>query len=162
MPDFRASERIFQLLTQVAGRAGRRQKRGEVVIQTYSPDHFSLQTAADHDYSRFYEEEIKNRKEFAYPPFSKLIKLIYVHPKKENCIQEIKKTVEAIEKIISKEKSRARFHQAPALIPRLYGKYHWNILLQGKNLELIVTKLLDQSYLSDGHWKIDIDPVFMN
>jgi primosomal protein N' (replication factor Y) len=76
MPDFRAAERTFQLLTQVAGRAGRGTQLGEVIIQTFSPDHYSIQAAIRHDYQSFYKQEILFRKELRYPPFSRFANLI--------------------------------------------------------------------------------------
>jgi primosomal protein N' (replication factor Y) len=76
MPDFRAAERTFQLLTQVAGRAGRGTTAGEVIIQTFSPDHYAVQAAIHHDYLAFYNQEILFRKELKYPPFSRFANLI--------------------------------------------------------------------------------------
>lgn len=79
LPDFRAAEKTFQLLTQVGGRAGRHRDGGEVIIQTYTPDHYSIQHACQHDYLRFYEEEIEQRGKQGYPPFSRLILLTFMH-----------------------------------------------------------------------------------
>lgn len=76
LPDFRSSERTFQLITQVAGRAGRGEFEGKVIIQTYNPDHYSIQYAKDYDYSRFYDKEILLRREFNYPPFTNLISIV--------------------------------------------------------------------------------------
>jgi primosomal protein N' (replication factor Y) (superfamily II helicase) len=75
MPDYRASERTFQLLTQVAGRSGRGELAGEVIIQTYNPDHYSVTCAARHDYRTFYDKEMRFRRELAYPPFAKLVNI---------------------------------------------------------------------------------------
>jgi primosomal protein N' (replication factor Y) len=75
-PDFRAAERTFQLLTQVAGRAGRGASAGEVIIQTFSPDHYAVQAAIYHDYRAFYRQEIVFRQELKYPPFSRFVNLI--------------------------------------------------------------------------------------
>ena len=80
IPDFRASEKTFQLMTQVAGRAGRRDKRGYVIIQTYSPTHPAIVAAGNHDYRKFYEVEIADRKDFGYPPFAPIIKLTFQDP----------------------------------------------------------------------------------
>jgi primosomal protein N' (replication factor Y) len=76
LPDFRAAERTFQLLTQVSGRAGRGDKEGEVIVQTYRPDDYSIQAASRHDYQTFYRQETENRRELSYPPFSHLINLV--------------------------------------------------------------------------------------
>lgn len=79
-PDFRAAERTFQLLTQVSGRAGRADKPGEVLVQTYNPDHYALQAAAEHDYERFYRVEIAARRRYLYPPFTCLANVVFSHP----------------------------------------------------------------------------------
>ncbi len=76
-PDFRAGERTFQLLTQVAGRAGRKDKKGEVVIQTYTPDHYSIFYVRSHDYEHFFKAEIKDRRELDYPPYSRMINILF-------------------------------------------------------------------------------------
>lgn len=80
-PDFRAYERSFQLMTQVAGRAGRKHKRGKVIVQTYDPDHPIIQKVIDHDYDEMYKQEIIERKNYFYPPFYKIIKITLKHRK---------------------------------------------------------------------------------
>ena len=77
LPDFRAGERAFQLLTQVAGRAGRGQTPGEVIVQTFSPEHESVRRAAEHDYLGFYADAIAQRRELAYPPFAHLANAVF-------------------------------------------------------------------------------------
>ncbi|MBP7964172.1 MAG: primosomal protein N', partial [Caldilineaceae bacterium] len=83
LPDFRSGERTFQLLTQVAGRAGRSERGGRVVIQTYRPDHYAIQAAAQHDFHAFYQREIAFRREHRYPPIRRLAKLVYWDKKLE-------------------------------------------------------------------------------
>ncbi|MPN33740.1 Primosomal protein N' [bioreactor metagenome] len=78
LPDFRAAERTFSLITQAAGRAGRGNKPGKVIIQTYNPDHYALQAGANQDYQAFYDTEITYRKELFYPPFSQIVKLTII------------------------------------------------------------------------------------
>lgn len=92
LPDFRASERTFSLLTQVSGRAGRHEKPGEVVIQTYSPEHYSIELAKTQDYVAFYEEEMKIRRSFRYPPFYYLVLISIAH-------SDLIKTVKVSEQI---------------------------------------------------------------
>ncbi len=92
LPDFRASERTFSLLTQVSGRAGRHEKPGEVVIQTYSPEHYSIELAKTQDYVAFYEEEMKIRRSFRYPPFYYLVLISIAH-------NDLIKTVKVSEQI---------------------------------------------------------------
>jgi primosomal protein N' (replication factor Y) len=80
LPDFRAAERTFQVLTQVAGRAGRGLLGGRVVLQTYNPDHYAIQAAAKHDYADFFAREMRYRKDLGYPPFRRLMRMVYRHP----------------------------------------------------------------------------------
>ncbi|MFW6035772.1 MAG: replication restart helicase PriA, partial [Halothermotrichaceae bacterium] len=86
IPDFRSAERTFQLLTQVAGRTGRGSKQGRVFIQTYTPDHYSIESAQKHDYNGFYKQEIISRKKLNYPPFSQLVNIIIQGRKEKHVI----------------------------------------------------------------------------
>lgn len=151
IPDFRASERSFQLLTQVAGRAGRRKTQGEVVIQSYSPEHVSILMSKTHDYLGFYEQEISSREALKLPPFSKIIKLIFVDPEKTACKNAAEKLLEKLPK-----DQGHTIYAAPALIPRINKKYHWHVLIQGPNPRSIL-KALSQEELEG--WRIDVDPV---
>ena len=76
MPDFRAAERTFQVLTQVAGRAGRAGEPGRVIVQTFVPDHYAIEPVVDHDYERFYAQELGHRSELRYPPFSRICHVV--------------------------------------------------------------------------------------
>jgi primosomal protein N' (replication factor Y) len=84
-PDFRANERTFQMLTQVAGRTGRRDKQGQVIVQTYNPAHYLLQYLQANDIHGFYERELQEREKFHYPPFTRLVKLVFKDRNKEVC-----------------------------------------------------------------------------
>lgn len=150
LPDFRASERNFQLLTQVAGRSGRRDKQGEVVIQTYAPEHPAIQFSQTHDYLGFYEQEISSRESMAYPPFARIVKLLFSHAKKEVC-------KEASDRLMgSLAQDEHKIYAAPALIPRLHNKYHWNILIQGPDPRGVIAQI-DPSLLEG--WRVDVDPI---
>ncbi|MDP3975611.1 MAG: primosomal protein N' [bacterium] len=148
IPDFRASERVFQLLTQVGGRSGRH-KPGEVIIQTYQPDHPAIQFAKKHDYAGFYQQEITIREQFFYPPYSNLVKLIYAHEDAKKAATQARQFYEELQLCPSDQ----HIDLAPHYIPKLHGKYIWNIYLRGsKPLEL-----LKQVQLPVG-WKVDVDP----
>jgi primosomal protein N' (replication factor Y) (superfamily II helicase) len=157
-PSFRSSEKVFQLLTQVAGRAGRH-KPGRVIIQTYNPDHISLQSAKSHDYKKFYNHEIKLREQFNCPPFSETIQLTFAHPDKKIAYEECINLYETINQREHRNlKTPITNYQlpitsyAPHIFPRLHNKYIWHIFLRGKKLKAI----LNQLDLKE--WKIDIDP----
>ena len=148
MPDFRAAERTFQLLTQVSGRAGREQKQGQVIIQTFNPDNPVLNCVKNHDFNQFYNTELQFRQEFNYPPFAKLTKLTYSHPKIEKLITEIQR----VEQILKNNK--IRFKSAAALIEKKSNKYYHHILINSLKPENIIPQLD-----LNPDWWVDRDPV---
>ncbi len=129
MPDFRAAERTFQLLTQVSGRAGRGALTGEVVVQTFTPDHYSIQTALNHDYPAFYEQEIVYRKELRYPPFSRLANLICSSEKPETAMQTAQKLAELISGRV--DSTTEIIGPSPAPIPMLKNMHRAHLALRG-------------------------------
>lgn len=150
IPDFRTPERIFQLLTQVAGRAGRRDKRGEVIIQTYNPEHPSIKFSQTHNYLGFYEQEISSRKEAVLPPFSKILKLMIIHENATTCAE----IANAIKEKLKRENYEV--FAAPAFIPRVKGKYQWNVIIQG----LAPSELIKELSPDDlKNCRIDVDPL---
>jgi primosomal protein N' (replication factor Y) len=159
LPDFRAGERTFQLLTQVAGRAGRGPSGGRVIIQTFSPENYAIRAAAKHDYISFYEQEIAYRRQLHNPPFTQLARLSFVHTNDAICQREAEKMKQMLT-----EESNARgtggigiIGPAPAFIHRLRGRFRWQLILRGQNLSAFL------SPLSFPHgWAIDIDPVGLN
>ena len=158
LPDFRAGERTFQLLCQVAGRSGRGLVSGRVIIQTYSPEHYAIQAASKHDYLAFYRHEIDYRRKLGYPPFARLARLTFSHTNAVACQTE----VERMGQLIAAERDRRGMLDfrligpVPAFVPRLRGRYQWQIVLCG-------TALAD--FLADitfpRGWVVDIDPVGM-
>ncbi|MEA3442052.1 MAG: primosomal protein N' [Chloroflexota bacterium] len=155
-PDFRTGERTFQLLCQVAGRAGRGVKAGKVIIQTYSPENYAIQAAAKHDYLGFYEQEINYRHQYHYPPFSQLIRLAYTHTNNDQCRRETEK----MSHIIMAEKESKGLSDLnligpmPAFSARIRGRYRWQLILRGSNPAQIFSGLT----LQQG-WTVDVDPV---
>jgi primosomal protein N' (replication factor Y) len=168
-PDFRASERTFQLLSQVSGRAGRGQQPGRVILQSYAPDHFSVQCAIHHDFDGFYRQEIAFRKSLRYPPFSRLIQIIVSGRDKDEARIHARDLGDALDKI-----QKSGFEDinilgpVEAFLPKLEKRYRWQILLKAfdmKQLHLFMNQtrssyaLLFQS--RQIHVAIDVDPVFM-
>jgi len=131
LPDFRAGERAFNLLTQVAGRAGRGEAEGEVIIQTYNPEHYSILAAQDHDYRSFYREEITKREELRYPPFTHAATIL-LSGKADNATMEAAETLGSILRSFQE----ARFPDveilgpAPAPLARIKQFYRWHLLLK--------------------------------
>ena len=157
-PDFRSSERTFQLLCQVAGRAGRGVKAGKVIIQTYSPDNYIIETAARHDYLGFYYKEIDYRRRYNYPPFSQLVRLVFSHTNEELS----KREAEEVYRLLLGEKAREVMVDfniigpVPAFAFRARGRYRWQLFLRGPDS----SRLLSRLTLPRG-WTIDVDPVGM-
>jgi primosomal protein N' (replication factor Y) len=133
LPDFRAGERTFQLLTQVAGRAGRGKSGGGVIIQTFLPHHYTIASAIHHDYEGFYKKEVALRKELYLPPFSHLVILTCRSYKEERA----KLCVENLARHILKKKINGLMELAgptEAFVYRLRRQYRWNIILKVKDL----------------------------
>ena len=148
MPDFRAAERTFQLLTQVAGRSGRGDLPGEVLIQTYSPDHYSITAAAAHDYEGFYKNEMRVRRALGYPPFSHLALLLFTHEDED----EAKKGAFLAQEFFVKELLNAGgqidlLGPAPATLNKIKGRHRWQLVLKGpkrNSLKELIREFLDK------------------
>ena len=162
LPDFRASERTFNLLTQVAGRAGRGEAGGEVILQTYAPSHYAILTAAKHDYDKFYEEEIKSRKELFFPPFVNLVKITV---RARNDELTLKTAQELTDVIKGEDKLLMVAGPAPAPIARMRGYFRYNILLKSKDraaMCLLLRKVLGTFRKPHGVLiAVDVDPIAM-
>lgn len=156
LPDFRAGERTFQLLSQVAGRAGRGPLGGQVIIQTYSPEHYAIQAAARHDYYLFYRQEIEYRHQLQNPPFSQLASLIYTHTNDILCQREVERMKRLLAEQIDSQgiADLSIIGPAPAFIHRLRGRFRWQLILRGTHLSGFFAEIpFPQA------WTIDIDPV---
>lgn len=157
-PDFRAGERTFQLLCQVAGRAGRGRTPGLVVIQTFSPESYAIRAAGRQDYSSMYKREIAYRRELGYPPFSRLIRLAYQNIKEDACEEEAKRMSEAL-RSTAYGRGLAGVDvvgPAPAQPRRIRGLYRRHLILRGTGGDL--HNLLGEVGMPRG-WTVDVDPV---
>ena len=132
IPDFRSSERTFQLLTQVAGRAGRGSQAGRVIFQSYNSEHYSLRFAKEHDYRGFFEVEIKNRQELNYPPFTELVKIGFLGLDSK----QVQEAAETFRQTVTNQTDLVKqveiLGPAPALIPKIQDKYRWHMLFKSK------------------------------
>ena len=155
LPDFSAAERAFTLLTQVAGRAGRGSEAGQVIIQTFNPQHFCIDAASRHDYYEFYEAEIEARRRYAYPPFRQFIKFTYSHENRLRAQNEALLLREKLDRWIERLGLEGTdiVGPAPAVMERLQGKYRWQMILRGHQLQQLLRVLHAPG------WQIDIDPV---
>lgn len=134
LPDFRAGERTFQLISQVTGRAGRGEKPGRVIIQTFQPGHYSIEMARSHDYTGMYGREIELRKALSYPPFSRLVNIKIEGPDNEQVQQTALKLADLARKF-QKRSDPEILGPAPAPLTRIRDRYRWQILVKGSRLE---------------------------
>ncbi len=155
-PDFRAGERTFQLLAQVAGRAGRGKEAGRVIVQTYAPEHYAIRAAAGHDYAAFYEKEIEDRRRLRNPPFSRLARLLFSHPNEASCQREAERLRRRLQQEMDSlgTPDLDLLGPTPAFLPRVRGRFRWQIILKGAD----PAALLAQVSIPQG-WAVDIDPV---
>ncbi|MFN2114665.1 MAG: primosomal protein N', partial [Anaerolineae bacterium] len=156
LPDIRSRERTFQLLSQVAGRAGRSALGGRVVFQTYTPNDPAIQRAAEHDFTGFFADEITYRMEQGYPPFRTLVRLEYLSASENAAAREAERLARSL---------RLRIDQlgldethvvgpAPAFFGRVRGKSRWHVIVASRSAH----ELLAEVEVPRG-WRVDVDPV---
>jgi len=170
LPDFRSAERIFQLMTQVAGRPGRIRSQGRVVIQTSLENHYAIKHARTHNYTGFYQQELAYRKERGYPPFTRLIKIGINAAEKRQAIHKSAQIIKLLKK--RNIESFNIIGPAPSPLIRLNNKYRWHIIIKinlnqdptGKitrhELRKILWPLFNTSGIREQVY-IDVDPVDM-
>ncbi len=160
LPDFRAGERTFDLLTQMAGRAGRGERPGRVIIQTYCPGHYAVRAAARQDYPTFFREEIAMRRQVGLPPFTHLVELTVRGSRRESAWQAAEALAGALGQAAQ---GWSVLGPAPHRIPRLRRAYQMCVLLKGRTVEPMVARL--REILGEGRTfrglpvRIDVDPV---
>lgn len=166
LPDFRASERGFQLLTQVAGRSGRGEFSGSVIFQTYNPDFYALESAKAQNYKEFYNTEIKSREEFDYPPFSQVIRLILSSESNFRAEKSAQEIALRLSTIIEKHGLSERLivlGPTACVIEKIKSLYRFQILIKNKMEEkghMFITKFLNQITVpKDIKFTIDVDPI---
>jgi primosomal protein N' (replication factor Y) len=162
LPDFRSDERVYQLLTQVAGRTGRGDKPGIVVIQTFNPQSLGIKSAASYDSAGFYEGQIKIRKEYNYPPFAQLVQVVMQDENEEKCAALADKVAEKIEQVMrdNKIKNVKILGPAPAPLTRIRNRYRYSIILKSasrKDLKIIGRAIKRES--RGGNVAVIVDPV---
>lgn len=168
LPDFRAAERTFQLLSQVAGRSGRGDHPGRVIIQTYAPDHYAIQHLVSHDYKSFFAAECEFRRALNYPPFTRLVNFRFDGPKSsevENCSKNLAVRLRELLGNSTKFAAIELLGPAPAPIEKLRNRYRWQLLARSKHSNLLLDfarqarDLMPTSRAVRLH--IDVDPYSM-
>jgi primosomal protein N' (replication factor Y) (superfamily II helicase) len=167
MPDFRSAERTFQLLTQIAGRAGRGERAGRVIIQTFAPHHYSINAARNQDYAQFMRRELELRRDLMYPPFARLA-MVRIEGAEPHLVR---RTAEAVAKSLANGSTPEGLRvlgPAPAPIERIKQRYRWQVMVKSRELKPMRAALSamraevgpsaerDQIFLA-----VDIDPVRM-
>ena len=163
-PDFRAGERTFQLVTQVAGRTGRGSQEGRVLVQTFTPEHLAIEAAIEHDFAQFAEKELPGREQFGYPPFCSMIRLIIRGPEEEATKKYAQHLATACQnQMDDSPKANIRLlGPAPAPIAKLRDKFRYHFLLlsqEDTELRRMVAEVYDRNPPPDSlQWIVDVDP----
>jgi len=172
MPDFRAGERTFQLLCQVAGRTGRGPKGGQVIVQTYNPEHYSIKCAALHDYDGFAKKELEYRKQLYYPPYERLARIVLrgkndqdVKKKSMDIAEKLREAIRLTAGVAQSDRHKYKVEvlgPAPAPIARVKDNFRWHLIVKADNSENLST-ILKNIESENRHSKkvqmmIDVDP----
>jgi primosomal protein N' (replication factor Y) len=162
IPDFRASERTFQMLTQVAGRGGRGDAPGRVIIQTFNPEHYALRHTQNHDYKSFYAEEISFRQALQYPPFGRIINVRLSSNKKEALVEQAKLIGKMARKLAARLGNTAEIiGPAESPLAKIRGRFRYQMLIKGQDINIlhqIARELLLKHTDSNVKMTIDVDP----
>jgi primosomal protein N' (replication factor Y) len=159
LPDPFAGERVFQVLTQVAGRAGRSERGGKVVLQTFDPANQVIQSAARHDVNGFHQYELEQRRRLGYPPFSRLVRLEFRHRDASTARAEAQKLAGKLGELLvsGSWKQTTMIGPVPSFFAKIGGYYRWQIILRGPNpVSMLREDHLDR-WLTD--WRVEVDPI---
>jgi primosomal protein N' (replication factor Y) len=167
LPDFRAAERTFQLLTQVAGRAGRGEVAGEVIVQTFAPQHYAIQRAQAHDFHGFYAEEFAYRKRLGYPPAVRLAAIRFDAPDPQAVEQFCQAFAALLRPHVREADGVTLLGPAPAALAKLNNRYRWHLLLKAPTVKRLhdvidngLTAMRQAVIARHGvRLMIDVDPV---
>ena len=155
LPDYRAAERTFQVLTQVAGRAGRGLLGGRVVLQTYNPEHYAIKAASTHNYAEFFARELRYRKELGYPPFRRVLRLVYRHADNLRAETEARAVLAQLQERIKTGHLAGTdlVGPAPCFFGKINGENRWQIIVRSPDPAALLRGLTFKG------WQVDVDPV---
>jgi primosomal protein N' (replication factor Y) len=159
LPDPFAGERIFQVLTQVAGRAGRSERGGKVILQTFDPANQVIQSTARHDVDGFYELELEQRRRLGYPPFSRLVRLEYRNQDPVIAEKEARKLFSRFQELLLTDywKLITVIGPVPCFYAKIGGIYRWQIILRGADPVPHLRERVVETWLKD--WRVEVDPI---
>ncbi|MDO9574627.1 MAG: primosomal protein N', partial [Candidatus Contubernalis sp.] len=132
LPDFRSGERTFQLLTQVAGRTGRSSLGGKVIVQTFNPEHYSIMAAKEHDYQAFYQEELRLRDQFQYPPFNQLIRVVFSSLSEKSLSQKAGDFKGMLMEALNGTQAEL-LGPCPCPLSKIRGRYRWHLVIKSED-----------------------------
>jgi len=166
LPDFRSSERTFQLILQVAGRTGRGPKGGRVVVQSFNPRHYSITYAAAHDYEGFARKELEYRKQLNYPPFGKLTRIVFRSRQEDRAKEKSLSVADKLKEMVKVNGNHLEIlGPSPAPVTRINNMFRWHLLLKAQDYESIhdavqgVADMLKPSKSVQA--VVDVDPYMM-
>jgi len=159
LPDFRAAERVFALLTQAAGRAGRGDKPGRVVVQTYNPEHYAVQAGAEHDYRAFYEAEIIYRRELCYPPYGQILKLTIQDDQESKARAQAEVIIKELKKRLHNHNNTEIIGPFSAPIAKMKDVFRMNIVIKTVDLIHVKPHILAMGLTTRPDVMIDVEPI---
>lgn len=159
LPDFRAAERVFSLLTQAAGRAGRGDIPGKVVVQTYNPEHYAVQAGAEHDYHSFYQTEIGYRQGLCYPPFGQILKLTIQADQESKARTQADKIIKELKSMLYDQHNIEVIGPFPAPIAKVKDVFRMNILIKTNNLAPVKSYIISMGLTMRPDVIIDVEPI---
>jgi primosomal protein N' (replication factor Y) len=159
LPDPFAGERVFQVLTQVAGRAGRSERGGKVILQTFDPANQVIQSAARHDVNGFYQYELEQRRRLGYPPFARLVRLEYRHQDTLFAREQAYKLSAGLQQLLTTGnwKLTTVIGPVPSFFAKMGGYYRWQIILRGPDSVSLLKEDPVSRLLMD--WRVEVDPI---
>ena len=159
LPDPFAGERVFQVLTQVAGRAGRSERGGKVILQTFDPENQVIRSTARHDVNGFYEYELEQRRRLGYPPYSRLVRLEYRHHDPILAEQEARKVASRLQLVLSSDRWKliTMVGPVPSFFAKVGGIYRWQVILRGPDPVRLLQEQPAGGWLKD--WRLEVDPI---
>jgi primosomal protein N' (replication factor Y) len=159
LPDPFAGERVFQVLTQVAGRAGRSERGGKVVLQTFDPGNPVIQAAARHDVNNFYQYDLEGRRRLGYPPFSRLVRLEFRHQDASTARAEAQKLASRLGELLVRGnwKQTTMIGPVPSFFAKMGGYYRWQVVLRGPDPVSILREESVTRWLTA--WRVEVDPI---
>jgi primosomal protein N' (replication factor Y) (superfamily II helicase) len=165
LPDFRAAERTFQLISQVAGRSGRGETPGEVVIQTLDPENYAIQCAVEHDYVSFFDQELDLRREPTYPPFATLVNVLSINEDEHAAEANLVELVARIKAVpMSTRKGVELLGPTSAVLSRIKGRYRWHLVLRSEDRQAVLALLravFESNQALRRKLTVDVDPMSM-